>query len=339
MKKTLTISNKVVGDSQPVFIIAEAGVNHNKNVELAKKLVDIAKEAGADAVKFQTWDVDALYVADEISGGDYRAASRKRCLSYDDYREIKKYCDEVGIIFISTPDEEASADFLESLGVPAFKIGSGELANTPLIEHVAKKGRPVILSTGMGEEKHIAKAVDAVRKYNDQLVLLHCVSSYPTPPEDAGVPRVSELRQTYDVLSGYSDHTVGNTAAVLSVAEGAVVIEKHFTFDKAASGPDHRMSLDPIELKGFVRAIRDAEAMRKVAPRGLAKGEVSTKNFAWKSAVARVAIKKGDTLSLSNVVFKRPGKGITVDKWEELQGKKVIQDVKEGNFITERDIV
>ncbi len=336
--KTLRVDKCTVGEGQPVFIIAEAGVNHNKSLRLAKKLVDIAHAAKADAVKFQTWSVEALYVADEVTGGTYRQDSRKRCLSYADFAAIKKYCDAKGIIFLSTPDEEASADFLDSLDIPAFKIGSGELVNIPLIEHIARKGKPIILSTGMGYEPDVKKAVAAVRRYNDKLILLHCISSYPATAQEATVPRVSYLRRHYKALAGYSDHTIGTTAAILSVAQGAVVIEKHFTFDKKARGPDHAMSLDPRELAEFVRSIREAEVMYSQRARTLSTAEARTKKFAHKSAVARRAIAVGERLSLHNVVFKRPGTGITVDRWPKLKGKVARRAIAEGRFIAKQDI-
>lgn len=336
--KSLRIGSYTVGSNQRVFIVAEAGVNHNKSVELAKKLVDIAKAAGVDAVKFQTWNVEELYVADEVSGGTYQEKSRERCLSYNDFVEIKKYCDEVGILFLSTPDEEKSTDFLDALGVPAFKIGSGELANLPLLTHIAKKGKPVILSTGMGDEKLIRKAVEAITHYNHRLILLYCVSSYPASSSEISMPVMSKLRDTYKSLVGFSDHTLGNVAAVLAVTHGASLIEKHFTFDKKAAGPDHAMSLNPEELTSFVHDIRIAEEMERTKKRTLSKAELATKRFAWKSAVASRDIAIGEKLSLENTVFKRPGTGITVDAWDSIQGKKVKRSVKAGQSLKKTDI-
>lgn len=335
--RTLLIGSRRVGDGEPVFVVAEAGVNHNGSVKLAKKLVDIAKSAHADAVKFQTWNVNALYAADEVTGKPYRASSRKRCLSHDEFRTIQKYCKKKGVLFLSTPDEEESADFLASLRVPAFKIGSGELTNIPLLEHIAKKGKPTILSTGMGSDREVLKAVKAITRYNKKLILLHAISSYPTLPEEVTIRRVKDLRKRYGVLTGFSDHTLGNTAAILAVGEGAVVIEKHFTFDKKASGPDHHMSLDPKELAHFVQAIREATLMYSKTERTVSAAEKKTKAFAWKSAVARKDIKAGERFSLSNVVFKRPGTGITVDRFETLRGKKARRAISEGHFIRNED--
>jgi sialic acid synthase SpsE len=335
-KKTIRIGHKTVGAGHPVFIIAEAGVNHNRSLRLAKKLVDIAAKAGADAVKFQTWNVDALYASDEVTGNSYRSASKKRCLPYAAFVEIQKYCKKKGVIFISTPDEEASADFLSSLKVPAFKVGSGDLINLPFLEYVAKKRKPVILSTGMGSDAQVAEAIREVSRHNKELIILHCISSYPTPPSEAAMPRVTELRKRYGIMTGYSDHTLGSTAAILAVGEGAAVIEKHFTFDKKALGPDHCMSLSPSELKGFVQVVREAEAMR--LPKQKSRGEAATKKFAWKSAVARCGIQAGERLSLANVVFKRPGLGVTVDQWKKIVGKRARRAISEGHFIKRNDI-
>ncbi|MGH7895510.1 MAG: N-acetylneuraminate synthase, partial [Candidatus Binatia bacterium] len=304
----ITLGGRVIGHGRPAFVIAEAGVNHNGDVALAERLVDAAAEAGADAVKFQTWVTERL-VAPEAPMAEYQArntgvtesqfAMLKRLeLSYDAFRRVKGYAERRGIMFLSTPDEEASADFLESLDVAAFKIGSGELTNLPYLAHLARKGRPLILSTGMGDLEEVRAAVETIRRHGDPpLVLLHCVSNYPTEPEDCNLACLATLRAAFpDVPVGFSDHTIGVAVPLAAVALGACVIEKHLTLDRALPGPDQRVSATPEALRALVDGIRAVEAARGDGIKAPRPGEVETRALVRKSLVARRAIRRGEAL-------------------------------------------
>jgi len=271
MKKKIKIANKLIGNGEPVFIIAEAGVNHNGNINLAKKLIDIAKKAGADAVKFQTWLTEEI-VTKDAEGAEYQMKTanaketqyemlKKLELSQNDFRELKKYADKKKIIFLSTPDEEKSADFLFKLDVPAFKIGSGEVTNLPYLKHIAKKKKPIILSTGTATLNEVKEAVNTIKKAgNDKIVLLHCTTNYPCPLEEVNLRAMSTLKKEFALPVGHSDHTLGIIVPIMATTLGATVIEKHFTLDKNLPGPDHKASLEPNELREMVKIIRDTES-------------------------------------------------------------------------------
>ena len=259
---SMTVDHKIIGEGSPVFIIAEAGCNHNGDIKLAKRLVDVAVEAGADAVKFQTFVTDEL-VTRHAEKADYQkkntgngkesqsAMLKNLELSFDAFRTLKTYCDQSDIIFLSTPFDYVSADFLEGLNVPAFKIASGDITNLPFLTYIAARGKPVILSTGMStlEEVHTARET-LMENQDTPLVLLHCTSDYPAPAEDVNLYAMRTLYQTFKVPVGFSDHTLGIEVALAAVALGARVTEKHITLDKELPGPDHRASLEPHELKG-----------------------------------------------------------------------------------------
>jgi N-acetylneuraminate synthase/N,N'-diacetyllegionaminate synthase len=266
---TISIAGRPVGAGAPVFFIAEAGVNHNGDPTLAHRLIEVAASAGADAVKFQTFRTEAL-VSRHAPKAPYQVETtgaaesqlemlRKLELSRETFGSLAEACRKRGILFLSSPFDLASADDLESLGVAAFKTGSGELTNLPLLEHLAAKRKPIIVSTGMATLEEVATAVSAVGG-RAPLALLHCVSAYPAPPEETNLRAMDTLRARFDCPVGFSDHTPGLTVSVAAVALGATIIEKHFTVDRSLPGPDHRASLDPAELTALVAAVREVEA-------------------------------------------------------------------------------
>lgn len=346
---------RLIGHGQPVFIIAEAGVNHDGSLEKAKRLIDIAHEAGVDAVKFQTWKTEALILQgtkkaayqEENTGKQESQFDmiKKLELPHGDFRELKAYCDKKGILFLSTPDEEESARFLNEL-VPCFKIGSGELTNIFFLKCVAKLGKPIILSTGMGTVEECRTARDAIFSTgNKQLVMLHCTSDYPTPFSDANLRAMETLdtemnRDAGPVLVGYSDHTEGISVPVVAAAQGAVVIEKHFTYDKNAAGPDHKASLSPDELKEMVRKIRETEAILGSAEKKPTRREQETKKVVRKSLVAKVLITAGETITEEKITAKRAdARGYTADRFDDVIGKRAAKNIDVDEILDEHNVM
>lgn len=343
MGDTIRIGKRLVGGWRPVFIIAEAGVNHNGDLKRALELVDAAAEAGADAVKFQTFSADRLatplspkakYQCETTDAKESQYEMLKKLeLSADDHRELKLRAEKHKMVFLSTPFDSESADLLEKLGVPAFKVGSGELTDLPLLEHIARKNKPMILSTGMSTMEEIAQAVQTVQKAGlEEIALLHCVSAYPAPVEDVNLRALDTLRQV-NVPVGYSDHTEGIQVAVLAVACGACIIEKHLTLDRNLPGPDHRMSIEPHEFKTMVERIREAGKILGNGIKQPMRSELNTRNVARKSVVALVDIKKGCRLTREMLGIRRPGLGIQPSELESLIGRKLDRDVPAGSSL------
>lgn len=325
------------------LIIAEAGVNHNGNLQMAKQLVDQAKAAGADIVKFQTAKLGSL-VSKYAGMADYQKKNtghvetqkemlQKLLLPYEDFICLSGYCKEVGIGFLSTPFDVESIHFLEEL-VPFWKVPSGEITNYPYLVEIGKTKKPVVLSTGMCEIPEIDDAV-AVLKENGttDLTLLHCNTQYPTPYEDVNLRAMETLRKRYHVEVGYSDHTQGLEVPIAAVARGAVVIEKHFTLDRNLPGPDHKASLEPEELRTMVRAIRNIELALGSLEKKVSPSEKENLPVARKSIVAAREIKKGELLGGDNLTTKRPGNGISPMKWNEVIGTYAVKDFKEDELI------
>lgn len=338
------MADKLIGGNHPCFIIAEAGVNHNGNINIAKKLIDIACEAKVDAVKFQTW-VTEEFVTKKSKQAIYQYKNtkikesqfdmlKKLELSFEEFREIKKYCDKKKIMFISTPDEEKSADFLCELNVPVLKIGSGELTNIPLLEHFSKKGLPIILSTGMGTIEEVGDAVKAIKKYNKNLVLLHCTSNYPTKLKNVNLRAMLTIKEKFGTIIGYSDHTKSLIVPCLAVAMGAKVIEKHFTYDKNAPGPDHKVSLNPEELKKMVDDIRQVEVILGSKNKILTKEEKKTKKVVRKTIVAKRDILKGTKLNKNLITLKRSEGALGVKDISGVLGKTTTKDIKKNDAIS-----
>jgi len=324
------------------FIIAEAGVNHNGSVEMAKKLVDAAKEVNADAVKFQTFKTDKLVTEDaekaeyqiKNSGEDSQYNMIKSLeLSNDEFREIAEYTKNKGLIFLSSPFDIESVDLLDEIGVPAFKIASGEITNFPLLEYVAKKEKPVILSTGMSTIGEVDEAINLMEKYNDNITLMHCLTSYPAKKEEADLNVIKTLECAFKRPVGFSDHTLGIEMSVAAVALGSCVIEKHFTIDKNLPGPDHKASLEPHEFAEMVKSIRNVEKGMGNGVKKPTNEEIKIKKLVRKSIVAKEDIPCGTILDESMLVFKRPGTGIEPKYLEKLIGKELIEDIKKDSLI------
>ena len=325
------------------LIIAEVGVNHNGSLRMAKQLVKKAKEAGADIVKFQTAKLSSL-VSKYAEMADYQKKNtgivesqkemlQKLLLSYEDFICLSEYCKDIGIGFLSTPFDVESIHFLERL-IPFWKVPSGEITNYPYLVEIGKTKKPVILSTGMCEIPEIDNAVDVLKENGTtDLILLHCNTQYPTPYEDVNLNAMETLRKRYHVEVGYSDHTKGIEVPVAAVALGAVVIEKHFTLDRNLSGPDHKASLEPEELKNMVKAIRNIESALGSPEKKASPSEKENLSVARKSIVAAREIKEGELLNEANLTTRRPGNGISPMKWKEVTGTCAVRDFKEDELI------
>lgn len=326
------------------FVIAEAGVNHNGNIDIAKKLIDAAVEAGVDAIKFQTFKAEKLvtksaekanYQRNNTGEGTQLEMLKKLQLSPESHEIINNYCKEKQIMFISTPFDFESVDLLETLGVPLYKIGSGDLTNGPFLKYVAKLNKPIIISTGMANLGEVEMAIDVIREAgNEKISLLHCTSNYPTDYEDVNLNAMITLKKAFKLPVGYSDHTIGIEVPVAAVGMGAEIIEKHFTLDKNMEGPDHRASLDPFELKQMVRSIRNIEKALGDGIKRCNKNEESTKRVARKSIVASKNINEGEIFTGENITFKRPGNGISPIHVELVLGRVAGSDIKEDEQIT-----
>jgi len=343
--KTVTIAHKTIGEGSPVFIIAEAGCNHNGDSGLAKRLVDVAAEAGADAVKFQTFIADEL-VTHQAEKADYQkintgngnetqcAMLKKLELSFDNFKTLKVYCESKDIVFLSTPFDSRSVDFLDELEIPAFKIASGEITNIPFLSYIACKKKPVILSTGMSTLEEVEKAEEALRQtHNAELVLLHCTSEYPAPAEDVNLRAMNTLYHRFKVPVGLSDHTLGIEIPLAAVALGASVIEKHFTLTKDLPGPDHTLSLEPQELIRLVQSIRSVEKALGDGIKAPAESEKYIIDTARKSIVAATNIKKGEPFSEHNLTVKRPGTGMSPARWNDVLGRRAERNFKADELI------
>lgn len=329
-----------------VLVIAEAGVNHNGDIAIAKKLIEAAADAGADLVKFQTFVADKL-VTGSASKADYqsrttdagesqRAMLRRLELTPEMHRDLIEHCRSRGIGFFSTAFDLGSLDLLASLGSPMFKIPSGELTNLPYLRKVGAYGKPVILSTGMAtleEVKTAIAALEAAGAQRSDITVLHCTTEYPTPPADVNLRAMGTLRAECRVAVGYSDHTVGIEIPVAAVALGATVIEKHFTLDRSLPGPDHQASLEPAELKAMVAAIRNVEEALGDGVKRPSKGEASNARVARKSLVAAAAIRSGETFTESNLTVKRPGTGISPMRWDDVIGTSAKRDFAPDELI------
>lgn len=326
-----------------VYIIAEAGVNHNGSIELAKRLIDSAKESGADCVKFQTFKSENLvsYTAQKAeyqirATGDTSQQDmlKKLELSYDEFLELKKYCDKVGICFLSTPFDFDSIAFLNMIDMPFWKIPSGEVTNLPYLKALAKTGKPIIMSTGMCEMNEIEMAVHVLQKYGaDDIKLLHCNTEYPTPFEDVNLRAMAEMQKKFNIEVGYSDHTEGIEVAIAAAALGATVIEKHFTLSREMEGPDHKASIEPDELAAMVSGIRNIEKAIGDGKKKVSSSEKKNKIVVRKSIVAGRKIQKGEIFTEENITVKRPGNGISPIYWNEVLGNKAVRDFEKDELI------
>ncbi len=327
-----------------VTVIAEAGVNHNGDLELAKELAKVAKDSGADIVKFQTAKLESL-VSKFAPMAEYQKTNtgkmqsqmemlKKLLLSYEDFKDLSRYCEEIGIQFLSTPFDIDSIEFLSSLGCDLWKIPSGEITNLPYLEQIGKKHQPVILSTGMSSLHEIHAAMDVLKRCGvGKITLLHCTTEYPASFDTVNLKAMLTLRNEFNVDVGYSDHTSGIEISIAAVALGATVIEKHFTLDRNMEGPDHKASLEPAELKAMVSSIRNIELAMGSGIKEPSLSEIPNINVARKSIIAKCPIRKGEILSEDNLITKRPGNGISPMRWHEVLGTRAIRDFEEDELI------
>ena len=326
------------------YVIAEAGVNHNGDFELAKRMISEAKIAGADAVKFQTFKAENLVSVHapkaeyQLQNTDLRESQQEMLkrleLSYEQFESLNRYAKELEIDFLSTPFDEESIEFLRSLKMPCFKIPSGEITNFPYLLKIATTQIPIIMSTGMSTMKEIKEALQVFDTYDRKnIILLHCNTQYPTPYQDVNLKVMDTLRQQLGVAVGYSDHTLGIEVPIAAVAMGAVVIEKHFTLDRNMEGPDHKASLEPKELADMVKAIRNIERALGTEEKIPSPSELKNRDIARKSIVARTDIRKGEIFTEHNIITKRPGDGISPMKWHQVIGQTAIRDFKKDEKI------
>ena len=340
-----SIAGRQIGAEATCFIIAEAGVNHNGSVETAHQLVDAAAQAGADAVKFQTFTADSLAVPDAPKAEYQERTSdpaqshfdmlRSLELSADHHKELMAHCEEAGLLFMSSAFDEGSADLLADLGVAVFKIPSGELTNLPLLAHIARKGKPMVVSTGMAYLGEVEQAVKTISEAgNRDIILLHCVSNYPADPSDINLRAMHTMATSFGLPVGYSDHTMGIEVPIAAVALGASVLEKHFTLDRDASGPDHRASLEPDELAAMVRGIRTAEIALGHGRKEPAPSEAGTASVARKSLVAARDISAGGTITEDMIAIKRPGTGLPPAMRPYVIGRTARVDVPTGVLLS-----
>ena len=340
-EQRISIGARDVGDGHPCFVIAEAGINHNGDAKLAAELVDAAADAGADAIKFQTHfpehemlrgGATAAYVGESLFDLLTRTA-----LSRDDHFALRDRARAKGILFFSTPFSREAADFLETVGVPVFKTGSGELTHLPMQEHIARKGTPMIISTGMSTPEEIDRTVTAVRGAGGRFALMHCTSTYPTPFEHVQLDCISALKQKYAVPVGFSDHTLGTVMAFAAVALGANLYEKHFTISRTLPGPDQQGSMEPAELKGIVEGIRAIEKARGGAKR-IQPGEQEVRDMAHHSVVSIRDIAAGATIGAGDVWAKRPGTGIPARQLADVVGRLAARAIPKDRLLTWDDL-
>lgn len=326
------------------FVIAEAGVNHNGNIDLAKRLIDAASEAGADAVKFQTFKVGNLVcknaekAAYQLETTDKSESQydmlRKLELNREQHVELIEYCKTRHIMFLSTPFDIESLLLLVELGLPIIKIPSGEITNLPYLWAVAKQKKKVILSTGMSDLEEVKDAVKFLKDNGtEDITVLHCNTQYPTPMEDVNLKAMITIKDELEIPVGYSDHTQGIEVPIAAAAMGATVIEKHFTLDKNMDGPDHKASLEPVELKCMVQAIRNIEKALGSGKKKVTVSEVQNRDVVRKSIVAACKIKKGEYFSEHNLTTKRPGTGVNPMRWDEIIGQVATRDYEEDEMI------
>lgn len=344
MPETVEIAGHRLGEGQPCFVIAEAGVNHNGRIDTAIELVEVAARAGADAVKFQTFIAEDMISADAPKAeyqmkttppGESQMDMLKSLeLSFADFEKIKAHCDATGIVFLSTPFDFQSVDLLNSLNVPAFKVSSGDLTNHPLLDYVARKNKPVILSTGMSDLNEVEEAVSVIRDTgNQRVVVLHCVTNYPADPVDVNLQAMQTMAATLRVPVGYSDHTTGIEIALAAVALGACIIEKHFTLDRNLPGPDHRASLEPEELEQLIRGARKVEASLGDGKKAPSASELATARVARRSLIATAKIQAGTVIEREMVGLRRPGTGLPPAMLNEIVGRTALVDIGSGSML------
>ncbi len=341
--KEIKIGNRKIGDKYPVFVIAEAGINHNGSLSIAKKLVNMAKKAGADCIKFQTHITEEEMIKTKILPGKISKTPLwniiKNCeLSVNDEIEIKKYCKERKIIFLSTPFSIPAVDRLEKINMLAYKIGSGELTNLPFLKYIAKTGKPVILSTGMSNMDEIKKSIKLFQKSRTPLAILQTTSEYPCDYQDVNLKVIDSYKKLFNIPVGISDHSLGIYTAIGAIARGASIVEKHITLDKKMPGPDQKLSLEYNELSELVKGCK-AVKLALGNSKKILKNELPILHFARESVVTREKISKGEVFSEKNLITKRPNTGdIPAKKFYDIIGRKAKKDIQKNKQLTRSDI-
>ena len=347
MKDTnILIGQRVIGSGSNVFVIAEIGINHDGSVSQAEKLIDAAAESGADAVKFQSYRVDRLLIptreryVQQTDRSESAYQMLRRCeLSWEDQEKLKKHADARGVMFLSTPFDEESADFLDSIGVPVFKIASADITHVPLLRHIASKGKPVLLSTGMSFLSEVADAIYNLRSFGaKEILLMHCVSAYPAAPQHMNLRALQTLQSYFEMSVGLSDHSEGILLPLVAVALGAVLIEKHFTLDKNAPGPDHKASMDPNDLKTLVGSLRDVETSLGDGRKRPSDVEEEGRLFGRRSIVASVDIRAHETIAQWMLTYKRPGSGLEPRHWEKIIGMTARRNIGKDTILQWEDL-
>jgi len=348
MLEKIKVGKKTIGKGQPVFITVEIGQNHNGRIEVAKKLIDMAAVAEVDAVKFCKRNVDKIlskealnapYAGSQSFGKTYGEHRKRLELSDQEYLELADYCRQKGIIFYASVCDEDSTDLLEKCGAPLFKVASRDLVNLPLLEYIAKKNKPVVLSTGMSSEQEIAEAVTTVRKHNKQLLLMHCTSQYPCDYENIYLKQIKYLEEKFDCLVGFSGHSVGILMPILAGVLDAVAVEKHITLSRAMKGTDHAGAL---ELPGLLRVVRDLRnaqrAYHMLPEKRILEAETVAREKLGKSIVARKAIKKGEKIVPEMLCVKGRGLGLTPKHGLALIGREATRDIKPDEMLAFEDV-
>lgn len=344
MRKKVKISNRDVGEGEPCFIIAEAGANHNRKLGQAQELIDVAVDAGADAVKFQVYSAETLYskktpqvsyLKELEAGKSIYEIIRENELPREWLEELARYCQNKGIIFLATPFDREAVDQLYQIGAPAYKWASFEIVDLPFLKYAASKGKPIILSTGMCNLADIQEALDTVYSTgNEDIILLHCTSLYPTPPNQVNLRMMDTIRDAFHLPVGLSDHTLGIAIPIAAVARGACVVEKHFTLSRKLKGPDHPFALEPGELKQMVRAIREVEESLGSPIKKMIPEEEEMARLGRRSIIARVDIPKGAKLTEDMIIIKRPGYGIQPKFLDIIIGREAKRDIEKDDIIT-----
>lgn len=344
MKRQIRVGKRLIGPDHPPFVIAEVGINHEGSFKKAVRLIDAAKEAGAEVVKFQCHITEKEMVPTDMTPGKISKEKLwdiiKRCeLTAAEERRLQAYCRKRGLMYLSTPFSREAADRLDAMNVPAFKIGSGECNNYPLLDHIARKGKPILLSTGMNDLGAVRKAVSVIRRRGAPLALLHCTSLYPTPYEKLRLGAIADLQKSFPNLPiGLSDHTLNIWTCLGAAALGACILEKHFTISRAWPGPDTKMSIEPGELKDLVEGSRAVWRARGGA-KTILREEQPVIDFAYATVVSIAPIREGDAFSRRNIWVKRPGVGpLKADSFERVLGKRALRDIPAEVHIKPRDV-
>jgi sialic acid synthase SpsE len=331
---TITIDNKKIGDGHSIYFVAEAGLNHNGDIKIAKKMIDAAHECKVDAIKFQTYKTESFL----SESSQYFKFFKDVELSFDEFGELKDYSKNIGITFFSAPFDIESADYLKKINVPCFKIASADLTNVPLLSHIAAMNLPMIISTGLATMQEIQEAIEVCNYHgNRNLALLHCVANYPAIPDETNMSSIRTMKEKFGIPVGYSDNGDSTLVDLVAASMGANIIEKHFTLDRKMVGPDHYFSIEPPSLKNLIEQIRTIERISGNGIKIPQLSEINNRDAIRKSLIAATKIKKGDVLTKTNVLIKRPALGIEPKYYTKVIGKQVNKDIEKDTPITWHD--